>query len=1087
MSEVTRKSTRFLTIVTMTVMVLAAIPVGLVGLASSDEGGAAPRVVTDDSEKLIVPEGESYELFGCHTYTDSIQISGTLKVKPFTGSGDNSGMIVLSAPTITVGANGVITGDGRGFGGGGGGTSWYTSGYAGGSGGSGGTGGRGADAISGYAAGGGGGGSNASTGGRSPSGYGDGSAGTELKGGDGGTWSSYYGGTGGKMFGGGGGGGHAASAYGGGGGGGGGSGGKNAADQNGGAGGGAFGGAGGVVQQYYWASSMDGKNGGYGAPDENGDGTTDLSVWKGSGGGGGGAANYYTGGGGGGGAGGAAITLRADNTLTVTGTVTSRGAPGGGGGRYSTDPSYWGGRGGGGAGGGIALVATRLVVTGVVDNRGSIKDALDAANGGTVKLSYSQKDLAQAQFLTGRYFANGKPDKVVLLSPPNEAETVPVPVFMWNEVTDPDKDPVTYRIQVATVGTFANTIIDASALKRTSYTSPGPLASGTTYFWRVAASDPLGPGDWSEVWSFGIDKTPPVSKVHDLPRYMTELDFDLSWSGDDNAAGIQAYTIYVSDNNQGFVPWIIDTPKLTALFQGKDGHNYRFYSSAVDKAGNREGAHLTADATTSVDITPPVSTLDYIEPYQAMTEIPLSWSGKDATSGVANYTVYVSVDNGEFTPWLTRTIQKTATYKAEEGHLYQIYVRAYDNAGNLEPVPESARILTIRTDLTPPYTMVSMGWPTYGQGPVYILPSNNIMLSQSDNYVGVNMTFYQMDGQLVKDYAGPFKETQFGSHNMSYWSVDLAGNEETRQTIWFFTDGEAPTTTLSFEGPNFAKSDIVYISSETRMVLAVSDRGSGVNRTEHYFDNGDGVTYIDPFGLTQPGTHVLYYRSSDNLGSIEIERSVRMALDTVPPVTTPSYPVGPQSRDVSVRLRASDYESGLNDTQYRVLKNGEIERDWTSGSEIAITVSDDPSHPDDGNYRIEFYSTDGVGNKEATKYVMVTVDTQAILGVEIKGGKVDNEKYTVRGRAEPGARVTLNGNPVTVLNDGTFTATVMLKEGSNKLTFKSTDDAGNTATVVKTVDYSPPFTLSAPVVMMLVVVLIILALAGAVMALRRKG
>ncbi|MGQ9583726.1 MAG: hypothetical protein ACUVV6_09505, partial [Thermoplasmatota archaeon] len=38
-------------------------------LATAGEPKAGPRAIVDDGSDLIVPEGESYELSGCHTYT----------------------------------------------------------------------------------------------------------------------------------------------------------------------------------------------------------------------------------------------------------------------------------------------------------------------------------------------------------------------------------------------------------------------------------------------------------------------------------------------------------------------------------------------------------------------------------------------------------------------------------------------------------------------------------------------------------------------------------------------------------------------------------------------------------------------------------------------------------------------------------------------------------------------------------------------------------------------------------------------------------------------------------------------------------
>jgi hypothetical protein len=141
-------------------ILLMAMPLAPVGAFGSEgAGNAGPRTVTDDANDLIVPAGETYELWGCHTYANSVWINGTLKVKPHDGSDATTGTLTISAASISVSSGGAIVADGRGYGGGGGASTKQGSGGAGGVGGKGGAG----DTSS--FAGGGGGGSNGGAGG----------------------------------------------------------------------------------------------------------------------------------------------------------------------------------------------------------------------------------------------------------------------------------------------------------------------------------------------------------------------------------------------------------------------------------------------------------------------------------------------------------------------------------------------------------------------------------------------------------------------------------------------------------------------------------------------------------------------------------------------------------------------------------------------------------------------------------------------------------------------------------------------------------------------------------------------------------
>jgi hypothetical protein len=66
----------------------------------------------------------------------------------------------------------------------------------------------------------------------------------------------------------------------------------------------------------------------------------------------------------------------------------------------------------------------------------------------------------------------------------------------------------------------------------------------------------------------------------------------------------------------------------------------------------------------------------------------VSWEGTDNTA-VAAYDIYVSVDGGPFTRWLTNTRQTSARYRGTPGHTYDFYSVAIDSSGNREAPPSS--------------------------------------------------------------------------------------------------------------------------------------------------------------------------------------------------------------------------------------------------------------------------------------------------------------------------------------------------------------------------------------------------------------
>ena len=84
-----------------------------------------------------------------------------------------------------------------------------------------------------------------------------------------------------------------------------------------------------------------------------------------------------------------------------------------------------------------------------------------------------------------------------------------------------------------------------------------------------------------------LDAEPPVSAVA-APGPTIHPRFRISWSGSDAQSGIQDYSIYVSENGGPLRAWLTNTTLTSALFDGADLKQYRFWSTARDRAGNVE-------------------------------------------------------------------------------------------------------------------------------------------------------------------------------------------------------------------------------------------------------------------------------------------------------------------------------------------------------------------------------------------------------------------------------------------------------------------------------------------------------------------
>jgi large repetitive protein len=129
-------------------------------------------------------------------------------------------------------------------------------------------------------------------------------------------------------------------------------------------------------------------------------------------------------------------------------------------------------------------------------------------------------------------------------------------------------------------------------------------------------------------------------------------------------------------------------------------------------------ARVTFDTNPPIDTPTWSNTIDSSTPTSQVAQLPVAessphfqvhWSGTDNFSGISDFTIYVSVNGGPFTPWID-TSDTSATYMGQPGNTYSFYSLAKSNVGNVENAKTFADATT--TVLRP--TALSYSGPTSG-------------------------------------------------------------------------------------------------------------------------------------------------------------------------------------------------------------------------------------------------------------------------------------------------------------------------------------------------------------------------------------
>ena len=192
--------------------------------------------------------------------------------------------------------------------------------------------------------------------------------------------------------------------------------------------------------------------------------------------------------------------------------------------------------------------------------------------------------------------------------------------------------------------------------------------------------------DWYPDWQT-VDVTPPTTDMAPLPA-QSAYAFAVAWSAvDSGGAGVAAYDVQVSDNGGAWQDWKLGTQDTAAVFTGIGGHTYSFRCRARDGSLNYSAFPEHAQALTTVEALPPLTTMQPLAPFTRGGDFDISWSGVDpGGSGIKSYDV--QYDDGSGAGWQMWATGVTAThmqFNGAPGYTYRLHVRGIDRAGNVQP------------------------------------------------------------------------------------------------------------------------------------------------------------------------------------------------------------------------------------------------------------------------------------------------------------------------------------------------------------------------------------------------------------------
>jgi len=459
--------------------------------------------------------------------------------------------------------------------------------------------------------------------------------------------------------------------------------------------------------------------------------------------------------------------------------------------------------------------------------------------------------------------------------------------LIWGDISN----EIGFRIERASVdasgvaGSFGP--VGSAIANATTFDDP-TISLGNTYVYRVVAYNEAGEMASNEMTVGPIaDDTDPVT-TSNIGSDWHQSIFDVSLEATDTLSGVAA-TYYTLDGGPA-QPYAGSFP-----VSGETTHAVTFWSE--DTSGNVEAVN---SEVVKVDDTDPATESNIDSDYhQGPFEVLLDAS--DALSGVKDS--YYTIDGGPM-----KVYDHGFNVIGEGDHTVQFW--SVDNAGNAETLHSA----TVRIDDTAPVTTSNTD-AAWDQGPF------SMTLGATDALSGVASAHYSLNGGPTQTYTGAVSVTAEGTNTVEFWSVDEAGNVETRHNAVVKIDNTPPTTVDNHKA--------LYTGAAS-ITLVPADPLSGVASTSYILDGGP-VMSGTTVATTQLGTHTLSYWSTDAVGNVESAHVVQFSV--VPAGTTVQNLFGPDR--VATAIAVSQANFAADSVETVVLASSAAWPDALVGSSLA--------------------------------------------------------------------------------------------------------------------------------------------------------
>jgi len=264
----------------------------------------------------------------------------------------------------------------------------------------------------------------------------------------------------------------------------------------------------------------------------------------------------------------------------------------------------------------------------------------------------------------------------------------------------------------------------------------------------------------------------------------------------------------------------------------------------------------TNEVVNIIDSTQPASSVNPLPADTPTLDFPISWSGSDSIGEIDFYSILVSVDGGNFTPFLERIRETSAIFRGEAGKTYGFLSIATDTAGNIEVQSATAEASTrVIADCA---TSGDTESPTISAPPAVTLNSGpgatscGLTVNDLDTILGVASASDNCPGVTVSPSGVPADNLfPVGQTTITYTATDADGNTATATQTITVIDNTLPAITgesanvATLWPPNHTMQGVTISYDAADNCGAVNCEITGITSNEPEDGTGDGDTTPD--------------------------------------------------------------------------------------------------------------------------------------------------------------------------------------------------------------------------------------------------